>query len=140
MIKRICFIFLIGLLSFNLSAQPEIPKVETIEGKKYYVHFVQAGNTLYGIHQLYKTPIETILGANDGLTDNLTVGQKILIPISTKNETFYSEHIVQEGETLYGISKKYNCSVSDLQNLNPDAEKGLKPGAKINSTNKKGNW
>jgi peptidoglycan DL-endopeptidase LytE len=34
-------------------------------------------------------------------------------------------HTVQKGESLYSISKKYNVSVSHLEQLNPTAKKGL---------------
>lgn len=35
------------------------------------------------------------------------------------------QHKVQKGETLYSISKKYNVSISDLEQLNPTVKKGL---------------
>ena len=64
---------LVGLLLFVLGftltgwAQPDTAPVETINGKKYFVHIVQQGNTLYGIHQLYNTSIETLMAENNGL-------------------------------------------------------------------------
>ena len=126
------FLYLIVFLAgFAAFAQPDGAEVTSINGKKYYVHFVQEGNTLYGIHKLYNTPLESILNANEGLTDNLSVGQKILIPISTDDASFYNKHVVKEGETLYGISKQYNCSVEDLQNLNKGLNAGIKPGQEI---------
>ena len=35
------------------------------------------------------------------------------------------QHTVRKGESLYSISKKYKVSVSDLEQLNPSAKKGL---------------
>lgn len=35
------------------------------------------------------------------------------------------QHTVRKGESLYSISKKYKVSVSDLEELNPSAKKGL---------------
>ena len=35
------------------------------------------------------------------------------------------QHTVRKGETLYGISKKYNVTVSQLEELNPTAKNGL---------------
>lgn len=118
-------------LSWSAFAQPEGAAVETINGKKYYVHIVEQGNTLYGIHQLYNTSIETILSENNGLTNELALGQKILIPVKISNEQHYGKHVVKQGETLYGISKKYNCSVDDLKNLNNDLSEGISPGQEI---------
>lgn len=128
--------YLLGILfcvsAFFASAQPENAVVKTVEGKKYYVHTVEAGNTLYGVHKLYNTDLDKILNANPGLTDNLNIGQQILIPIDATNEEYYNTHIVEEGETLYGISKKYNLSVNDLKNANPGIEEGISIGQEIN--------
>ncbi|UKN01501.1 LysM peptidoglycan-binding domain-containing protein [Paracrocinitomix mangrovi] len=128
--KNLLLILSIFMLS-NVFAQPEDAVVKTIEGKKYYIHVVAQGNTLYGIHSLYNTEIEDILNANPGLSDNLTIGQQILIPIDVSNQNFYNEHTVAEGETLYGISRKYNCTVDDLKNINPGIESGLQIGQKL---------
>lgn len=124
---------LIVLCCFALPgfSQPENATVETIDGKKYYVHIVEQGNTLYGIHQLYNTSIETLLAENEGLTNDLNVGQRILIPIKKSNTEFYGKHIVKEGETLYGISKSYSCSVDDLKKLNDNLSDGISPGQEI---------
>ncbi len=130
--KRIIglIIVLIGL-ALPTYAQPENAAVETIDGKKYYVHIVEQGNTLYGIHQLYKTSVETILAENEGLSADLTVGQKVLIPIKVTENAHYGKHVVADGETLYGISKKYKCSVEDLKSLNPNLTDGISPGQEI---------
>jgi len=129
--------YLLSLLFFLttqtvLLAQPEGATVETINGKKYYVHIVEQGNTLYGIQTLYKANMESILAANPNLTDNLAIGQKILIPIGSDEIIPGGIYVVQAGETLYGISKKLGCTVADIQKLNPGIEDGISIGQKIN--------
>jgi len=122
-------IILISILfSVTVFAQPENAVTKILEGKKYYVHTVEAGNTLYGIHQLYKTDLNQILSANPGLNDNLVIGQQVLIPIELDNSDQNGDHVVAAGETLYGLSKKYNCSLDDLKKLNPGIEAGLQIG------------
>jgi len=69
---------------------------------------------------MYDVPVGDIAKANENLVDGLQIGQKILIPISINNSNYYSTHIVVKGETLYGISKTYKCSVSDLKIINPE--------------------
>lgn len=123
-------IVLIGI-ALPTYAQPEDATVETIDGKKYYVHIVQQGNTLYGIHQLYNTSVESILAENEGLSTDLNVGQLIIIPIKVTENKHYGKHTVKEGETLYGISKTYKCSVDDLKTLNPDLTDGISPGQEL---------
>ncbi|MDD4008390.1 MAG: NlpC/P60 family protein [Fermentimonas sp.] len=41
-------------------------------------------------------------------------------------------HIVQPGETLYSISKKYSCSVEQIKKWNPHLDSILKAGEKLN--------
>lgn len=111
-------------LSTALFAQPEGAKVETINGERVYVHVVQGGNTLWGIHQLYNVPVETIVRRNPGVDGGISEGEVIYIPVPKVSET--KKHIVQSGETLFGISKQYDVTVDELLKWNPEAKNGLK--------------
>lgn len=119
----VVFVFFTGLVF----AQPEKAPTEIIGGKKYYVHFVQAGNTLWGIHKLYNVPVEDIIKANPGSEKGVNEGQKIIIPVPL--ETIL--HEVQHKETLFSISKKYSVTVESIVAANPEIENGLKTGQKI---------
>jgi LysM repeat protein len=120
------------LFSFLSMAQPEDAVVKTVDGKKYYVHTVVQGNTLYGIHKLYKTDLDKIIAANPNMGDELAIGQQLLIPVSGDLAADSgSFHTVEQGETLYGISKKYKCTVADLKTLNPGVEEGISIGQKL---------
>jgi len=118
--RKVIGLVLVLFISVVCFAQPGKVGVETLNGKKYYVHFIEAGQTLYGLHQMYDVPVGDIAKANENLVGGLQIGQKILIPISINNSNYYSTHIVVKGETLYGISKTYKCSVSDLKIINPE--------------------
>lgn len=121
------------MLAINAWAQPENATIENIEGKKHYVHFVQGGNTLYGIHKLYNTPIEVIIKSNPGVEKGLTEGQRILIPVegSIGLEKTLALHKVKAKETVYGIARDYNCTPEELTELNPEISKGLVVGQEI---------
>lgn len=140
-------IFLIS--SINLFAQPKDAVIEEINGKKYYVHIVQSGNTLWGIHVLYNTDVEEIVNANPGVENGIQDGQKIIIPIIEKSTVESGQdlkvtpevkqidplktkkHKVQPQETLFGISKKYNVTRDELIALNPGIENGIKIGQEL---------
>lgn len=125
---------LIIFFSINslLFAQPDVsPQIEK-DGKKYYVHTVEQGNTLWGLQQMYHVSSDEITKANPEIAQGLKTGQKILIPIPVqeKKETL-TDYTVSRGETLYGISRKFNTTVDHLMELNPELKDGLKKGQVI---------
>lgn len=111
-------------------AQPEDVRIETINGERVYVQVVQAGNTLWGIKQLYNVPVETIVRRNPGVDNGIQEGQVIYIPVPKVSET--KTHIVQAGETLFGVSRQYGVTVDQLIQWNPEAKEGLKVGQTLN--------
>ncbi|MEQ8908841.1 MAG: LysM peptidoglycan-binding domain-containing protein [Vicingaceae bacterium] len=145
------FLFCFSLFSFAQEAEvaPDL-KVHQIKGNKYYIHVVEKGNTLYSISRMYAVEVEVLKEENPRLTKELTIGDRLLIPlkeVKRKNleETVdvdgnYLIHEVQRKNTLYSIAKEYNVEISDILAENPDAEKlkkGMKlkiPVAKIKST------
>ncbi len=125
-------------------AQPENAKTQVRDGKTYYVHEVVQGNTLWGLQTLYKVPADVIIQNNPGVANGLQVGQIIYIPkadapaqTSTPKPQTPSPgthvvenvvHVVAAGETVYGISRKYNLTPEQLLELNPEAKNGLSIG------------
>ena len=99
-------------------------------------HLVKKGETLYGIAKKYQITISELKAANN-LSDKdvLKAGQKLVIPsadienaatlsstnssTSTSNSSSKTEtYIVQKGDTLYGIAKKYDINVNELKSYN----------------------
>lgn len=124
------------ILQATLSwAQPGVAPEREIDGKSYYVHKVEAGNTLWGLQQMYGTSVEEIMAANPELSSGLKTGQSILVPMKEKQpvkEVVTSEYKVKKGETLYGLSRKFNTTVDELIRLNPVlAESSLQKGQRI---------
>jgi LysM repeat protein len=133
------------LLSVQLFAQPKDAVIEEVDGKKYYVHIVQSGNSLWGIHVLYNTPVDDIVTMNPGVENGIKDGQKLLIPViekksnSTTNNpsgalnqtTTVVTHKVLPQETLYGISKKYGVTIEQINATNPSTVNGLKLGQEL---------
>lgn len=113
----ILIFLLVSTFSFG---QPGVSPTKVIDGFTYYEHTVAPGNTLYGIQRMYGVSMEEIQDANPGLTESLSEGQKILIPLGKEEKTI--DYTVQNKETLYGISRKFNTSVKKLKELNPILE------------------
>jgi LysM repeat protein len=114
-------------------AQPGEVEVRERDGKSFYIHVVQAGNTLWGLQTIYKIPADEIIQHNPGVDKKLDVGQVVWIPVteanSVKTEPVY--HVVEKGQTLYGIAQQHKISVDELMRLNPSAANGISPGQRI---------
>jgi len=114
-------------------SQTEDQVFEYQKGKKYIVHFVQAGNTLWGIQETFKVPAKDIIAANPGVEKGIIDGQKILIPAGVAEAkypdgTLIKEHTVVKGETAYKLIKKEGCTPEEFTKFNPGSEAGLKIG------------
>lgn len=134
MMKKLIYSILFCFVTSWSLAQPENPVIEEVDGKKYYVHIVQGGNTLYGLTKLYQTSAEQIINTNPSVENGLQIGQKLMIPVektettTLKPEKAPATHVVQKSETLYGISRKYSVTMEDMVKLNPGIENGISIG------------
>ena len=103
-----------------------------INGAKYYIHTVQAGETLYGLSKTYGVGEKVILENNPSIARGLKTAENIKIPFvadvpepksDKKLRKTFDFHFVSKGETLYAISKRYGISVETLlednENLDP---------------------
>ena len=124
---RYLTLYFIVAISLGSFAQPGSVPTEVIEGKKYYIHTVEQGNTLYGLQRTYGVPVESILKSNPGLEKGLGVGQKVKIEVPLVTIT----HEVQKKETLFGIAKMYGVTMESILIENPSAEKGITVGQKL---------
>lgn len=129
------------LTSLSLNAQEttnpvkKSTKKETINGKKYFVHEVQKGESLYAISKAYNIDKNIIAIENPDVFESLKPGQILRIPCqsetTTTKATNFKTHTVTKGETLYSISKKYSVSIADLNKYNPEVANGLQIGQGI---------
>lgn len=114
--------------------------IENINGRDYYLHFVEPGETLYKIAAAYGIRVDEIFKENPESQKGIRQGLVLKIPVKQSNvknvqksgkdhqgaSFFY--HIVQKQETYYGIAKKYNITVGELKALNPEISENLKEG------------
>jgi len=95
-------------------------------------HEVKKKETLFSIAKLYDLDVNELIAANPGSENGLKKGQSLIIPNpKPKVEPIvlnrdYFVHKVQQGETIYSISKKYNLPQEALLQLNPELKDGLK--------------
>lgn len=126
-------------VAVSLSAQTDSLEVYQVNGKSYYIHVVESGNTLYSISKKYNIPIDVIEKENVSVADGLSLGEKIFIPVKKDtaqefesiNGNFFV-HKVEKGRTLYSLAKEFNLQQKDIIALNPEIdETGIKEGQEI---------
>lgn len=81
----------------------------------YNVYVVKSGDTLWGIASKYNTSVDKIKDINNLNSNNLSIGQKLLVP---GNNLETKKYIVKSGDTLYKIAQNNGTTVTDLINLN----------------------
>ena len=83
-------------------------------------HTVVQGQTLYSISKLYNTTVDEIIKFNPGSAEKLSIGQKLIIPSnSAQKEKSEKTHTIQQGETLYRLSKMYDVTTDEICAANP---------------------
>jgi len=143
------FAFLFLLLAANgivLSAQNDggvkkSKKTEVVDGRKYYVHTVEKGQTLYAIAKAYDITVNDVLVENPDALNGIKPGQNLRIPVEkkvatkpievSKDTSKFVVHKVEAGQTLYSLAKKYNTTEQAILDMNPEAKTGLKVGMEL---------
>lgn len=114
-------------IGIDVAAQsPEVRRSESIvriEGDSYYVHTVEAGQTLYSLAKAYDVSTAAIVHYNPLVAGGLKAGQVLKIPAvgvsapkmsQRKINRLFDEHEVKQGETVYSISRMYAVPVATL--------------------------
>ncbi|MCS6823596.1 MAG: LysM peptidoglycan-binding domain-containing protein [Cytophagaceae bacterium] len=128
------FFAAILVVAFTNAGIKDSVGVTKVNNKLHILYLVSPGETIYGISTKYGVPVSDLLEINPELENGLKVGQIIQIPYnpelrtSAETDTNAIIHIVQPGETLYGLAKKYNTSVNEILRMNGME---LKAGQKI---------
>lgn len=123
-------------------------KYKWVKGEKFLLHKVAPKETWNSISRQYDMAISDLMKANLGVID-LKIGQIIRIPAtkSAEEKTEKTEpaetvqenvkyktsniYTVRASETLFGISKKFNCTVDDLKKWNNLESNTVREGQKL---------
>lgn len=94
-------------------------------------HTVEKGDTLFGISRKYNISVDDLLRLNPETKDgNIKIGE--VLRLDGKGSSKQLGYIIlKPKETIYGISKQYRISETDLKALNPDLNNQMKAGSRI---------
>ena len=86
-----------------------------LPGDNYYV--VKKGDSLWKIANSYGISVDALKKANNLTSNNLDIGQRLLIPGTQKEETG-TTYVVKSGDSLWKIANSYGISVNELKSAN----------------------
>jgi len=102
-------------------------------------YVAQPKDTPYGISKKYGLTVEQFYQLNPEVQQNgLKIGDVVLVSRSGTNtaqtvtsNTATGEIIIEKGNTLYGLLRHYNVSMTDFKTLNPGVDENLQIGQVI---------
>jgi LysM repeat protein len=131
----VLLIAIIGILEIGYASNNYLlDSLSTIqkEGKKYVMHQVESGETLFALSRRYNVSVQEIKDANTEPLSSLDVGQKVLIPLAkTAIEGNAKTHTVSSSETLFSISRNYNVQVDDIKRWNNLTDNSISVGQEL---------
>ena len=137
--KNIILLAVLPLVAFVAQAQMNLPKTQ-IGGVEFYRYDTSAGESIYDIAAKLGVTKDFIIKNNPDAADGITSGMTLYFPVDNKaaatapkavTQSAANVHVVEQGETLYGLAKRYGVTVDDFIALNPGSENGLKIGQKL---------
>src|ERR1700741_3194727 len=136
LLKILYVLFFIQAATVGRAQDGKSKNIQTINNKKYYIHKVEKGQSIYAISKIYGAELNSIFIENPDAIDGIKTGQELKIPFakeivpatSSKDFDNFILHKVSKSETVYGICKKYSITEQKFTELNPEAKQGLKEG------------
>ena len=103
--------------TLSIGQKLKVIKSNTTSSNTY---IVKPGDSLYSIAKKYGITVDELKQFNNKTSNLLSIGEILNIPDNSIQENNPSNrvHIVEVGDTLYGIAKIYNTTVDTIKRLN----------------------
>ena len=129
-LRAITFALCSSMLLSAMAGVDDLP-VKVVNGRTYHYYQVQPKETIYSLCQKLGITKNDIYRYNPSAADGLKVNQILLFPAEENPAGKTTVHVVAKGETVYGISKAYDITVSQLIEWNPMAKDGIRVGQRL---------
>ena len=114
----------VNRLSIGQKVLIPLKEAASLEGN---IHIVRASETLYSISRMYNVTVDELREWNNLVENNIDIGQELIV--GEEGEVTVNEveevpvasgttHTVEESETLFSISRKYNVSTDQIKQWN----------------------
>ena len=97
-------------------------------------YVVRSGDTLWSIANMFNTTVDEIKMLNSLTSNNLSIGQQLLIPgggLEPNPPSGNVVYIVKSGDTLWSIANKFNTTVDEIKRLNNLTNNSLSVGQQL---------
>ena len=80
-------------------------------------YILNEGEDLYSVAKKFNTNIKLLQDINNiyNLND-VRVGMEVIVP--SENKEYFNYYVVEQGDSIYGIARKYNINPELLANIN----------------------
>lgn len=97
----------------------------------YDKYSLKKGETLESVATLFNTNVQTLKDINNiYFDDQIRVGMDIIVP--KNKEQYFNYYVIEKGDNLYGIARKYNINPELLASMNGlDIEDYIYPNQEI---------
>ncbi len=82
------------------------------------IYTVQKGDSLWVIANKYGTTVDNIKSANNLTSNNLSIGQTLIIPTKNNQITNQITYNVKKGDSLWAIANRYDTTVEKIKSTN----------------------
>lgn len=96
------------------------------------VHEVRSGESLWQIARANGTTVEALQRANGLSSATIRPGMRLTLPgVEGATISGAAEHVVESGDTLWGIARRYGTSVDAIRQANELGERPIRPGQRL---------
>lgn len=92
------------------------------------MHKIQRGDSLYSIGKKYGVSYKLIKDFNKLHSNVLKINKKLIIPVLKPKTRSYT---IKSGDTIGGISRKFNVTVGTIMKANNKTNSTIRPGDKL---------
>jgi membrane-bound lytic murein transglycosylase D len=121
------------LIPVSATANNTPPAPAALATKTTNTYKVKSGDTWWDIAREHDIPVTTLTAWNHASAKTvLRPGQELVIHVAENNERKSINYTIQHGDSLWGISRKFNVSVAQVREWNGLNERSLlQPGQNL---------